>query len=100
MARCKDLPLSAKDHEAHEWTGLGHFEEGQKVHAFVVGFLKQGLDPAVIALHAAHAVQVAEHACDHPGHSSDGFEEDVSVGIVVSWWRSFGLLFVPPGKHT
>jgi hypothetical protein len=51
-----DLPLGAEDHDAHEGTGLGHFEEGQKVHALVVGFLQQSFDPAVVALHAAHAV--------------------------------------------
>jgi hypothetical protein len=51
-----DLPLSAENHDAHEGAGFGHLEEGQEVHALVVRFFEQGFDPAVVALHAAHAV--------------------------------------------
>lgn len=79
--------LRSEDHELHEGTGFGHFEEGQEVHALVVGFFEQGFDPAVVTLHAAHAVKVTEHACYHSGDAGDGFEEDVSEGIVSSCFR-------------
>lgn len=52
----RDLPLGSKNHETHEWTRLSHLEESEQVHALVVGFLQQGFDPAVVALHAAHTV--------------------------------------------
>jgi hypothetical protein len=51
-----DLPLGTEDHDAHEGAGLGHLEEGEQVHALVVTFFQQCLNPSVVALHAAHAV--------------------------------------------
>ncbi len=32
--------LGAEDHQTHEPAGLGHLEEGQQMHAFVVRFLE------------------------------------------------------------
>ena len=37
--------LGAEDHEAHKGARLGHFEEGEEVHALVVGFFEEGFDP-------------------------------------------------------
>jgi hypothetical protein len=95
-----DLPLGAENHDTHKGTGLGHFEEGQEVHALVVGLFQQRFYPPVVALHAAHTVQVAEHACYHSGDSGDGFEEDVSMKVGVSRGRPFYVLSVSPTKHT
>jgi hypothetical protein len=92
--------LGAENHNAHEGTGFGHLEEGQEVHALVVGLFQQSFDPAIVALHAAHTVQVAEHACYHSGYTSNGFEEDVSVEVVVSRWRPCFLISASPTKHT
>lgn len=92
--------MGAENHNAHEGTGFGHLEEGQEVHALVVGFFQQRFDPAVVALHTAHTVQMAEHACDHSGDSGDGFEEDIPVEIIVSRWRPCFLILVSPTKHT
>jgi hypothetical protein len=35
------------------------------VHALIFGFLQEGVDPAVVALHAAEAVEVPDHAGHH-----------------------------------
>lgn len=37
--------LGAEDHEAHEPVWFGEFEEGEEVHAFVVGFFEEGFYP-------------------------------------------------------
>jgi hypothetical protein len=35
----EEYELCAEDHESHEWAWLGEFEEGEEMHAFVVGLL-------------------------------------------------------------
>lgn len=45
--------LCAEAHYAHEEAWFGHFEEGEEVHAFVVGFFEECFDPAVVAAHTA-----------------------------------------------
>lgn len=37
--------LRAEDEDAHERAGLGELEEGEEVHAFVVGFFEESFDP-------------------------------------------------------
>lgn len=37
--------LGAEDHKAHKGAWGGHFEEGEEVHAFVVGFFEESFDP-------------------------------------------------------
>lgn len=67
--------LGAQDHDLHEPAGLGHLEEGEQVHALVVRLFEQRLDPAVVALHPAQRVQVAEHAGHHAGDAGYGLQE-------------------------
>lgn len=57
--------LGAEDHDFHEPARLRHLHERQEVHALVEALLEERLDPAVVALHAAQAAEVAEHAGDH-----------------------------------
>ncbi|KXH63971.1 hypothetical protein CNYM01_13806 [Colletotrichum nymphaeae SA-01] len=57
--------LGAEDHDLHEPARLRHLHERQEVHALVEALLEERLDPAVVALHAAQAAEVAEHAGDH-----------------------------------
>ena len=35
----EEYALCAEDHESHEWAWLGEFEEGEKMHTFVVCLL-------------------------------------------------------------
>jgi hypothetical protein len=68
--------LRADDHGLHKPAGLAHLHKGEKVHALVVALLEEGLDPAVVAAHAAEAVEVAEHAAHHAWDAGYAFEED------------------------
>ena len=91
--------LGSEDHCPHLPAWVGEFEEGQEVHAFVVCFFEEGLDPAkelisfmlhlvvegeaamecsppVIPLHSSDALEVSEHAGYHPGYASDTFKKD------------------------
>mmetsp|Transcript_34096 Transcript_34096/g.88482 ORF Transcript_34096/g.88482 Transcript_34096/m.88482 type:complete len:306 (-) Transcript_34096:283-1200(-) len=70
--------LPKKHHSTEKGARLAHLEERQQVHALVLRLLQQGVDPAVVALHPAQAVHVAEHAGHHPGHTGHGLQKDGS----------------------
>ncbi|CRJ86145.1 hypothetical protein BN1723_000082 [Verticillium longisporum] len=57
--------LGTDEHDLHEPARLRHLHKGQQVHALIVRLLEQRLDPAVVALHATKAAEMAEHASDH-----------------------------------
>lgn len=91
--------LGGEDHGFHEPAGFGHFEEGEEVHAFVVGFFQERFDPAVVAAEAADGVEVAKHAADHAGDAGDAFEEDeadepVAFGHAGAEFLGFGVFGV------
>ena len=60
------------EHErAHRQRGPVQLQEGQQVHALVLGLLEQSVNEAAVALHEAQALQVANHSADkarHAGH--------------------------------
>lgn len=90
--------LGSEDHCPHLPAWLGEFEEGQEVHALVVCFFEESLDPAknqlqlrssqakieemreslpsVIPLHPPDALEVSEHTGYHPGYTGNTFKED------------------------
>lgn len=91
--------LGSEDHCSHLPAWVGEFKEGEEVHAFVVCFFEEGLDPAselisfmlwlevrqrmecsppVIPLHSSDALEVSEHAGHHPGYTGDTLKKDKS----------------------
>lgn len=72
--------LRAEHHETHEPARLSHLEECEQMHALVVRLLEQRLDPAIVALHAAHRVQMAKHASDHARYASYRLQKDKPTG--------------------
>ena len=51
------------------------------MHAFILGFVEQRADPAVIALHAAQRAQVLQRTADHAGHAGDRFQHHGTVAV-------------------
>ena len=64
-------------------------QKEEKMHAFVFRFLKQMMNPAVVALKGAQASQMSTHATNHSRYTSDSFQEDCSiqpVSLVHLFW--------------
>lgn len=57
----------------HTW--LAHLHERQEMHPLVVAFLKQRLDPSVIALESSKAMEMSQHPGYHARNTGDGLEE-------------------------
>lgn len=68
--------LGADDHELHEPAGFAKLHEHQKMHTLVVTLLEERLDPTVVALHAAEAVEVAKHTAYHARHAGNALKKD------------------------
>ena len=65
--------LAAEDHEAHEPAWFGHLQEGEEVHALVVGLFEERLDPAIVSLHTADTMEVSQHTGNHTRNCGHGF---------------------------
>src|SRR5262249_41658862 len=53
--------LGTKDHQLHEPSWLGHLEEGEKVHSFVVSIFQQGFDPVNVSKGPRSIMYAAHH---------------------------------------
>jgi hypothetical protein len=53
-------------------------QEGHEVHPLVLGLLQEGVDPALVPLHPAQGLQVADHTAGEPRHPRHRLQEDCS----------------------
>ena len=60
--------LAEQDHAPEEEARLAQLQEGEEVHALILGLLQQSVDPAVVPPHAAQAAHVPQHPPHHPWH--------------------------------
>ena len=57
----------AEQHQASEDEArLTQLQEGEQVHALILGLLQQRVDPAIVTPHAAQRFHVTQHPTNHP----------------------------------
>ena len=59
-------------------------KEGQQVHAFVLRFVQEYTNSAVIAFESAQRMQMLQDAPNHGRHSGNGFQHTRAMAIPTS----------------
>ena len=73
--------LGKDDQPALEAGRLCNLDEGQQVHALVLGLVQQHADPAFVVGHVAQRLQVLQRRAHHAGDRGDRFEDDRAVAV-------------------
>mmetsp|Transcript_26220 Transcript_26220/g.48899 ORF Transcript_26220/g.48899 Transcript_26220/m.48899 type:complete len:294 (+) Transcript_26220:462-1343(+) len=68
--------LARDDSKASQRAGVKHLQAHEQVHALVLRFLKQSVDPAVVTPQGAKGAKVAHAGGHHAGNASDRLEDD------------------------
>mmetsp|Transcript_67255 Transcript_67255/g.194703 ORF Transcript_67255/g.194703 Transcript_67255/m.194703 type:complete len:296 (-) Transcript_67255:21-908(-) len=68
--------LRCQNQQAGDVAGLEHLHADEQVHAFVLSFLQQGVDPTMVALQQAQRAEVAEHRRHEARHAGKALEHD------------------------
>ena len=71
--------LSQSDQNSKPNSRVSLIQKEEKMHAFVLCFLKQMVDPAIVAFKGAQAPQISTHATNHSWYTSHSLQEDCSV---------------------
>jgi hypothetical protein len=58
-------------------------DEEEQVHALVLSFLQQVVDPPMVSFEGSETAQVSGHATDHSGNASHSLKEDNAVHPVA-----------------
>jgi len=73
--------LGKQNQQALKPKGLGNMNKSHQVHAFILRFVQEYADPAVIAFDLAQGMQMLQHTANHARHGSNRFQHNRAMTI-------------------